>query len=223
MQDCDASLSKMTGSAQRVVDRAISISRRHRHGILTNEHILLAFAVVEWQTFSRLMGDVGILPQELVRDVRERLNAIPPRGEPEMKVSPATKLLFKLAFHHAARAGRQTIESIDLFSAIFEESGGIPASIIRAHGVAPERLLSRIATSMREMERRAEHRLTARETTSERVIAPPTAPLAEGLFDDATRRWAAEEADKARAWPDPPRTFRRRLFDLMGLRARRKA
>ena len=39
----------------------------------------------------------------------------------EMRVSPATKLVFKLALHHASRAGRQTIEGADLFAAVFEE------------------------------------------------------------------------------------------------------
>ena len=42
----------------------------------------------------------------------------------ELRVSPATKLVFKLALHHASRAGRQTIEAADLFSAVFEETAG---------------------------------------------------------------------------------------------------
>jgi hypothetical protein len=65
-------------------------------------------------------------------------------------VAPATKLVFKLAFHQASRAGRQTIEASDLFSAIFEESQGVPVSIIRRHGVEPEILVSRVATRMRD-------------------------------------------------------------------------
>ena len=71
-------------------------------------------------------------------------------------MAPATKLVFKLAFHQASRAGRQTIESSDLFSAIFEESQGVPVSIIRRHGVEPEVLVSRIATRMRDNELREE-------------------------------------------------------------------
>jgi ATP-dependent Clp protease ATP-binding subunit ClpC len=58
--------------------------------------------------------------------------------------------------HHASRAGRQTIEAADLFSAIFEESQGIPVSIIRRHGVEPEMLVSRISTRMRDIEIREE-------------------------------------------------------------------
>jgi len=71
-------------------------------------------------------------------------------------VSPETKLAFKLAFHQASRAGRQTIESSDLFAAIFEETHGGPVSVLRSHGVEPEVLVSRIATRMRDNEAREE-------------------------------------------------------------------
>ena len=55
----------------------------------------------------------------------------------------------------AAPAVRRSSPS-DLFSAIFEESQGIPVSIIRRHGVEPEVLVSRIATRMRDNELREE-------------------------------------------------------------------
>src|SRR5213079_547536 len=54
--------------------------------------------------------------------------------------------------HHASRAGRQTIEAADLFSAVFEETQGVPVSILRRHGVEPEMLVSRLNTRMRDME-----------------------------------------------------------------------
>src|SRR5207249_5979136 len=74
----------------------------------------------------------------------------------DLRVSPSTKLVFKLALHHAGRAGRQTIESADLFSAVFEETQGVPVSILRRHGIEPEVLTSRLTTRMRDMELREE-------------------------------------------------------------------
>jgi ATP-dependent Clp protease ATP-binding subunit ClpA len=74
----------------------------------------------------------------------------------DMRVSPATKLVFKLALHHASRGGRQTIEAADLFSAVFEETQGVPVSILRRHGVEPEVLVSRLSTRMRDLELREE-------------------------------------------------------------------
>ena len=35
----------------------------------------------------------------------------------DLRISPSTKLVFKLALHHASRAGRQSIESADLLAA----------------------------------------------------------------------------------------------------------
>ena len=147
MDDFDIAQSKIGESAQRVVDRAVEESRRRDHALLTNEHIFLAFAQVEWDTFSQVDARSRAEP------ARDPAGA---RGAPrrccrrvagrELRVAPATKLVFKLAFHQASRAGRQTIESSDLFPAIFEESQGVPVSIIRRHGVEPDVLVSRIAT-----------------------------------------------------------------------------
>ena len=146
MEDFDISQNKMAESAQRVVDRAVEESRRREHPLLTNEHIFLAFAQVEWDMFAQVMRDLDLNPHEILQALEEHLRMVPAFSDRDMRVAPATKLLFKLAFHHASRAGRQAIEAADLFAAVFEESQGIPVSIIRRHGVEPELLVSRIAT-----------------------------------------------------------------------------
>ena len=156
MDDFDIAQSKIGESAQRVVDRAIEESRRRDHALLTNEHIFLAFAQAEWDTFSQVMRDLELNPHEILQALEEHLQVLPTFSGRELRVAPATKLVFKLAFHQASRAGRQTIESSDLFSAIFEESQGVPVSIIRRHGVEPEVLVTRIATRMRDNELREE-------------------------------------------------------------------
>src|SRR2546423_497779 len=156
VDDFDIAQSKIGESAQRVVDRAVEESRRRDHALLTNEHIFLAFAQVEWDTFSQVMRDLELNPHEVLQALEEHLHVLPTFAGRELRVAPATKLVFKLAFHQASRAGRQTIESSDLFSAIFEESQGVPVSIIRHHGVEPEVLVSRIATRMRDNELREE-------------------------------------------------------------------
>jgi ATP-dependent Clp protease ATP-binding subunit ClpA len=131
-------------------------SRRREHAVLGNEHIFLAFAQVEWDLFSQVMRDLELNPHAILQALEEHLNMVPAFAGRDLRVSPAAKLVFKLALHHASRAGRQTIEAADLFSAIFEESQGIPVSIIRRHGVEPEMLVSRISTRMRDIEIREE-------------------------------------------------------------------
>ena len=156
VDDLDISPSKIGETAQRIVDRAVEEARRREHALLTNEHIFLAFAQVEWDMFAEVMRDIELNPHTILQAVEEHLHMMPSFAGRDVRVSPATKLVFKLGLHHASRAGRQTIESADLFSAVFEETQGVPVSILRRHGVEPEALVNRLTARMRDMELRDE-------------------------------------------------------------------
>ncbi len=156
MEDFDIPQNKLAESAERVVDRALDEARRREHALLTNEHVCLAFAQVEWDMFGQVMRDLSLNPHEILQALEEHLRILPGARGRDLRVAPSTKLLFKLALLHASRSGRHTIEATDLFSAIFEETQGIPVSIIRRHGIEPEALVSRLATRMRDHELREE-------------------------------------------------------------------
>ena len=156
VEDLDISPSKVGETAQRIIDRAIEEARRREHALLTNEHVFLAFAQVEWDMFSEVMRDLQLNPHTVVQSLEEHLHTMPSFMGRELRVSPASKLVFKLALHHASRAGRQSIESADLFSAVFEETEGVPVTILRHHGIEPSVLVSRLNARMRDMELREE-------------------------------------------------------------------
>jgi ATP-dependent Clp protease ATP-binding subunit ClpA len=156
VDDLDISPSKIGETAQRIIDRSIEEARRREHALLTNEHIFLAFAQVEWDMFAEVMRDIELNPHTILQAIEEHLHMMPSFAGRELRVSPATKLVFKLALHHASRAGRQTIEAADLFSAVFEETQGVPVSILRRHGVEPEVLVTRLNARMRDLELREE-------------------------------------------------------------------
>ena len=156
VEDLDISPSKVADTAQRIIDRAIEEARRREHALLTNEHLFLAFAQVEWDMFAEVMRDVDLNPHTILQAIEEHLHMMPSFAGRELRVSPATKLVFKLALHHSSRAGRQTIEAPDLFSAVFEETQGVPVSILRRHGVEPDVLVSRLTARMRDLEQREE-------------------------------------------------------------------
>jgi ATP-dependent Clp protease ATP-binding subunit ClpA len=156
VEDFDIPQNKLAESAERVVDRALEEARRREHALLTNEHVCLAFAQVEWDMFGQVMRDVELNPHEILQALEEHLRVLPSVPGRELRVAPSTKLLFKLALLHASRSGRHTVEATDLFSAIFEETQGIPVSIIRRHGIEPEALVTRLATRMRDHELREE-------------------------------------------------------------------
>ena len=126
MEDFDIAPSKIGETAQRIVDRAVDDARRRQHGVLGNEHLFVAFAQTEWELFSQVLREMDLHPQAILQAVETEMGRQPKAQTAELHVSPASKLVFKLAFHHATRAGRQAIEGADLFAAIFEDGQGPP-------------------------------------------------------------------------------------------------
>jgi ATP-dependent Clp protease ATP-binding subunit ClpA len=156
VEDLDIAPGKIGETAQRIIDRATEEARRREHALLTNEHLFLAFAQVEWDMFSAIMRDVELNPHTILQAIEEHLHMMPSFAGRDLRVSPSTKLVFKLALHHGSRAGRQCIESVDVFSAVFEEMQGVPVSILRRHGVEPSVLMARLDARVRDMELREE-------------------------------------------------------------------
>src|SRR5258708_6397034 len=156
VDDLDVSPSKIGETAQRIVERATEEARRREHALLTNEHFFLAFAQVEWDLFAEVMRDVELNPHRILEAIEEHLHMMPSFAGRELRVSRATELVFKLALHHESRMGRQTIEAADVFSAVCEETYGVPVSLLRRHGVEPEVLTARLTARMRDMELREE-------------------------------------------------------------------
>ena len=73
MEDFDIPQNKMADSAERVVDRALEEARRREHALLTNEHVCLAFAQVEWDMFGQVMSDLELNPHEILQALEEHL------------------------------------------------------------------------------------------------------------------------------------------------------
>ena len=84
VEDFDIAQSKIGESAQRIVDRAVEASRRRGHVLLTNEHIFLGFAQVEWDTFAQVMRDLGLNPHDILRLLEEHVHALPTSSEREL-------------------------------------------------------------------------------------------------------------------------------------------
>ena len=154
--DLDIPQNRLAESAERVVDRAIDAARRREHALLTNEHLCVAFAQTEWDVFEKVMQDLGVNPHDILQALDDHMRNLPSTPGHELRVAQSTKLLFKLAMLHSSRSGRNTVEATDLFSAIFEETQGVPVSILRRHGVEPETVVSRVAARMRDNEIRDE-------------------------------------------------------------------
>src|SRR5688572_7400243 len=158
MEDLDISQTKIGGSAQRVLDRALDEARRHRQSEFTPVHLFLAFAQVEWDTFAESMRDLDLNPHAVLKAVEDHVQAQSSVGDvpADVHASLASKQVLRSAFHHASRAGRQAIESADLVAGILDQSQEAPVMIVRRHGVEPDALVARVATHFRDSELREE-------------------------------------------------------------------
>ena len=152
VEQLDIPKERLGESADRVLSRSIEEARRRDHVLLTSEHVCVAFAQVEWTTFQDVLQELHIDAHEMLRALEEHLRQMPARAGSDLRMAPATRLLFKLALLHASRFGRHSVEAVDLFSAVFEESQGATVAIVRRYGVEPEKVMSRLGARMREQE-----------------------------------------------------------------------
>jgi ATP-dependent Clp protease ATP-binding subunit ClpC len=156
VDDLDCLAGRLNAATQRVVDRALEESRRREHALLTTAHVWFAVANTEWDLFASTLRGVEANPRDVLRAIEEHLRLVPCHDGGKMRVSPPMKLVCRLALHHAARAGRPTVEAVDLLLALFDEPQGVPVAILRQFGVEPDVLASRLEAHFRERELRHE-------------------------------------------------------------------
>ena len=156
VENLDIPLAKLSDGAQRIIDRAATESRRRGHGELTSAHLFLAFAQVEWNLFAESLRDADVNPHTIVSGVEALLATIAATGESDLRVPQETRLIARLALHRATRAGRQTIEAVDLFAALLEDVRGLPVSVLRQYKIDPDLLVGRLTARAQDFEVRQE-------------------------------------------------------------------
>jgi ATP-dependent Clp protease ATP-binding subunit ClpA len=144
IDDLDIPAHKLGDVSRRVLDKAFDEAGRRRHRQLTTGHLFVAVAQVDWDRFAAVMRASEISPQAVLQRTEEWLRDQPASDQPGVSVGYATKVVVKLALHHASRAGRSTLDASDLLVALFEDEGGAPAGILRQFGVAPARIIAEL-------------------------------------------------------------------------------
>ena len=147
---------KLSESGHRMLNTSIEESQRRHHYYLGLEHLFIAFAEQEKTLFRDLMASVGLSVEAVLYSVNEHLNISRQYLGVGLKVPPATKQVFRVAWETAQRNRRPQIDASDLFLGIFHEVHSIPARILKNYGVDPAVALSRFSTQMRSREERVE-------------------------------------------------------------------
>lgn len=156
MEELDLDLTKLTDGALRVLTRAEDEARRRGQGLLTSEHLFIAFAQVEWGLYARIMRDLSVNPNDLLNEVSSALASLPSVSSRSLKATELTQALLRQAIQQAVAGGREQAESYDLFASIFEERQSGPCLILRRFGTDADAVTARLTTVVRDIELRDE-------------------------------------------------------------------
>jgi len=147
---------KFSETGQKVVRRAIEVSKSRDHNFLSVVHLFTALGEIESALFSETMQAVGIDPHSVTRLLDQELAKSAVHVGRKMAIPEPTRDLFNRALRRARSQGRQTIESYDLFAALFTDQSGVPAEILRRLGVDPADATETISQRVRTREEQTE-------------------------------------------------------------------
>src|SRR5215475_161607 len=149
---------KFSETGQKVVRRAIEVSKSRDHNFLSVVPVFSTKDEIESALFSETMQAVGIDPHSVTRLLEQELAKSPIHVGRKMAIPEPTRDLFNRALRRARSQGRQTIESYDLFATLFTDQSGVPAEILRRLGVAPADATETISQRVRRREREEQTR-----------------------------------------------------------------
>ncbi|MGH9754561.1 MAG: AAA family ATPase [Blastocatellia bacterium] len=147
---------KFSETGQKVVRRAIEVSKSRDHNFLSVAHLFTALGEIESALFTETMQAVGIDPHSVTRLLEQELAKSPIHVGRKMAIPEPTRDLFNRALRRARSQGRQQIESYDLFATLFADQSGVPAEILRRLGVDPANATETISQRVRTREEQTE-------------------------------------------------------------------
>ncbi|MDQ3817917.1 MAG: ATP-dependent Clp protease ATP-binding subunit [Acidobacteriota bacterium] len=144
MIDLGAYKDKFGDSGQRILEYALSESRRRDQNYVAVEHILKALADEESELFNATMRDLALDPHTVRMVIDRRLEMSRQHVGKGFRIAPDTTDLFKRAMERARAQGRKTIESTDIFSALSQDERGLFVEMLRGLGASPEAVVENV-------------------------------------------------------------------------------
>src|SRR5215510_12875036 len=159
MIDLGSMMDKFSETGQKVMRRAIEVSRSHDHGFLSLSHVFTALSEIESELFAEAMQAVGADPSSVTNLLDQVLSESPRHVGRKMAIPEETRDLLNRALRRARAQGRQQIESYDLFATLFTDPNGAPSELLRRLGVDPAQAVAAgdtISQRVRRREREAQ-------------------------------------------------------------------
>src|SRR6478609_1626275 len=164
--DLDVPITKISPATQRIVDSAVVDAHRRGHAEVTTAHLFVALSRAQWPLFSQVFREYGADGHAVVRVVEDQLRTERRSRDVSLHMSPAARLVCRLAMHRASRLGKSSFDAVDLMAALVDEANGAAARALRQHGLEPSAIVARFT----ELSRRAD---SVEEQLKKRLELPP--------------------------------------------------
>src|SRR5467141_1769569 len=155
MADLEAYKDKFGESGQRVLQNALSESRRRDQNYIAVEHIISGLAKEEPDLFNSTMRSLALDPAMVTRAIDKRLDNTRQHVGKGFRIAPDTTDLFKRAMERARSRGRKTIEATDLFD-VLSNYDSLFVEVLLNLGATPEAVLEKVRTQVNEREQQEE-------------------------------------------------------------------
>lgn len=156
MSDLEAYKDKFSESGKRVLESAISESRRRDQNYIAVEHILYALANEEAELFNETMRDLSIDPRTVRLQIEKRLENSRSHTGRGFRIAPETTDLFKRSMERARTQSRRVIDATDIFYILTTDESSILNDILSDLGVPAYEVAQVARTRLKKREQEAE-------------------------------------------------------------------
>ena len=156
MVDLGAYKDKFGESGQRILEHALTESRRRDQNYVSVEHILEALMHEEPDMFNSTVRDLSLDPISVKLAIDKRLETTRQQHIGKgFRIAPDTTDLFKRAMERARAHGRKVIEATDIFEALAKYDS-LLVEVMRNLGANPESLAENVRVQVEKREQEEE-------------------------------------------------------------------
>src|SRR6267143_1926527 len=156
MVDLGAYKDKFGDSGQRILEHALSESRRRDQNYVSVEHIVEALMQEEPDMFNSTMRELSLDPVAVKVAIEKRLEGTRQQHVGKgFRIAPDTTDLFKRAMERARAHGRKTIEATDIFEAL-ANNDSLFVEVMRNLGANPESIAENVRVQVEKREQEEE-------------------------------------------------------------------
>ncbi len=156
MADIDAYKDKFSESGRRVLETALTESKKRDQNYVAIEHILHAVAFEEDELFSATMRDLSVDPRSVKLLIEKRIESGRQHTGKGYRIAPETTELFKRAMDRARSQGRRVIDGSDIFYVLSNDERSVLNDVLQNLGVPSDEVAQTARTRIRTREKEEE-------------------------------------------------------------------